>query len=71
MFSGCEFHKKWHSGSHILRKGVKGRLSYFPHLFFDLGEAGFKRSAQWGRVVGRPGQQSPRGGKMKILSDEM
>ena len=48
LFRGFEFHKMWHSGSHILHRGVKGLLSYFPHLLFDLGESGCKRSAHRG-----------------------
>jgi hypothetical protein len=54
LFRGCEFHKKWHSGSHISHRSVMGLLSYFPHLLFDWGEAGCKRSAHRGRVVRSP-----------------
>jgi len=54
LFRDFEFHKKWHSGSLILHRGVKGLLSYFPHLFFELGEAGCKRYAHRGRVVRSP-----------------
>ena len=54
LFRGCEFHKKWHSVSHILDRGIKGLLSCFLHWLFDLGEAGCKRSAHRGRVVRSP-----------------